>query len=59
MNSRENFRISRKESIVLELFCDQESRGKTDVVRELIRSLEGRLNKESYSKLLDRMSDYP
>lgn len=55
MTTRENFRISDRESAILRLFCEQEDRGKTDVVRELIRALEDRLTPE-YKQLLANVS---
>jgi hypothetical protein len=47
MSTRENFRLSDKESAILSLYCQQEDRTKTDVVRELVRTLEDKLTPES------------
>jgi hypothetical protein len=47
MSTRENFRLSDKESLILALYCQQEDRTKTDVVRELVRTLEDKLTPES------------
>ncbi|MBW4620709.1 MAG: hypothetical protein KME17_15310 [Cyanosarcina radialis HA8281-LM2] len=47
MSVRENFRLSDKESAILAVYCQQEDRTKTDVVRELVRSLEDKLSHKS------------
>ena len=45
--TKENFRFAAKESVLLAAYCDQESRSKTEVVRELVRTLEGKLDPET------------
>jgi uncharacterized lipoprotein YmbA len=55
MSTRENFRLSDKESAIMKLYCQQEGRTKTDVIRELVRTLEDRLTPES-KRLLANIS---
>jgi predicted DNA-binding protein len=43
MTTRFDIRLPEKELEILEAYCQQESRTKTDVVRELIRSLNRKL----------------
>lgn len=52
MTTRENFRLSDKESAILAAYCQQEDRTKTDVIRELVRTLVDKLTPES--KQLER-----
>lgn len=40
-----NIRIEEKENAVLEAYCQQTGRTKTDVLREYIRSLSKKVNK--------------
>ena len=47
MSTRENFRLSEKESAILAAYCQQEERTKTDVIRELVRDLEQKLTPKS------------
>jgi hypothetical protein len=43
MTTRFDIRLPEKELAILEAYCQQESRTKTDVVTELIRSLKRKL----------------
>jgi hypothetical protein len=54
MSIRENFRLSDKESAILAIYCQQEDRSKTDVIRELVRSLEDKLTSEGKQLLTNR-----
>jgi hypothetical protein len=55
MSVRKNFRISDREQMVLSIYCKEIESSETDVVRELIRSLEGKLTQEG-KQLLGNMS---
>lgn len=44
MGTRFDIRLPEKELVILEAYCEQEGRTKTDVVRELIRSLKRKLS---------------
>jgi hypothetical protein len=55
MSVRKNFRISDREQMVLSIYCKEIESSETDVVRELIRSLEEKLTQEG-KQLLGNMS---
>ncbi|MGB3239978.1 MAG: ribbon-helix-helix protein, CopG family [Geitlerinemataceae cyanobacterium] len=44
MTTRFDVRLPEKELAILEAYCQQEGRTKTDVVRELIRSLKRKIS---------------
>jgi hypothetical protein len=41
------FRVTQQEKDLLKLYCEQEARNQTEVLRELIRSLNRRIRKPS------------
>ena len=53
MSVRKNFRISEKEALILELYCQQEECTETAPVREAIRGLEKKLNPEYKASLVN------
>lgn len=52
-----NVRISQREWDILLRYCQQQERGKTDVIREFIRSLEAKLQPQNQATPTDESAE--